>query len=89
MARGCSGLPTSIASLGRESGRDRAGMGAAVRWELPAAKPVAGSEQRGRASGSELPATCAAAPLRLLEKGPHRSSFWRNSELETTYSRQL
>lgn len=39
-------------------------MQTAGRWMQPAAKPVAGCEQRGRASGSELPATCAAAPRR-------------------------
>lgn len=65
------------------------GMQTAARWMQQAAKLVATSEQRGWASGRELPATCTAVFLRLLEKGPDPSPFWKNSKLEPIYSMQL
>lgn len=85
MTRGCSCPLPALAGSQAET----PGMQTAVRWMPQAAKPVAGSEQRGRASGSGLPATRTAAPLRLLEKGPHRSCLWKNSELEAAFPWQL
>lgn len=85
MTRGCSCPLPALAGSQAET----PGMQTAVRWMQQAAKPVAGSEQRGRASGSGLPATRTAAPLRLLEKGPHRSCLWKNSELEAAFPWQL
>lgn len=79
----------SIAGPGRDSGRGSVGMQTVARWMQQAAKLVASSEQRGWASGRELPETCTAVSLRLLEKGPNRSPFWKNSKLEPIYSAQL
>lgn len=82
-------LPASTTGFGGESGRDSVGMQTAARWMQQAAKLVASSERRGWASGRELPATRAAVSLRLLEKGPNRSPFWKNSKLEPIDSTQL
>lgn len=82
-------IPASIVGLGRESGRDRAGLQTAARWMQRAAKQVASSKQQGWASGRELPAICTAVSLRLLEKGPNRSPFWKNSKLEPIYPTRL
>lgn len=82
-------LRASITRLGRESGRGSVGMRTAARWMQRTAKPVASSEQRGWASGRELPVARAAVSPRLLEECPSHSPFWKNSKLEPIYSTQL
>lgn len=57
----------------------------AARGMQQAAKLVASLEQRGWASGRELPATCAAVSLRLLEKGPNHSPFWKTEQQARTH----
>lgn len=78
-------LPESTAGLGRESGRGSVGMRTAARWMQQAAKLVASSEQRGWASGRELPVTCTAVSLRLLEKGPNCTPFWKEEQQARTH----
>lgn len=82
-------LRVSITGLGRESGRGSEGMHAAARWMQQTAKLVASSEERGWASGRELPVTRTAVSLRLLDECPNHSPFWKNSKLEPIYSMQL